>query len=76
MIIGEDNNLYVACRNHLLVMNQIGHSIYYKYFNTDVYSVSLNSQLHLYVATKDSGVARTTNYGESWEVNILHPSIS
>lgn len=73
MIVGVDDHLYVAARNYLLVMDQMGNPVYSKYFNTDTYSLALNSQLQLYVATEDSGIARTTNQGETWEVNILLP---
>lgn len=73
IISGEDNNLNVAARDYLFVLDQSGNSVYYKYFNTDVYSLALNSHLHLYAATEDSGIARTTDGGESWEVNILYP---
>lgn len=73
LIVGADNNLYVAARELILILDQSGNNILYQYFNTDVYSLALDSQLHLYAATKDSGIIKTTNYGESWEVNIVLP---
>ena len=73
MKIGIDDNLYVADRNSLLILDQSGNTILHKYFNTDVYSLALDSQLELYAATRDSGIIKTTNYGESWAVNIVLP---
>ena len=54
MKIGIDDNLYVADRNSLLILDQSGNTILHKYFNTDVYSLALDSQLELYAATRDS----------------------
>ena len=74
MIFGSDNNLYVAARNLLLILDQSGNNILYQYFNTDVFSLALNSQLELYAATRDSGIIKTTNYGKSWGINIVLPT--
>ena len=73
LIVGNDGNVYSASRDHISVINESGNTIYHYYIQTDVYSLALNSQFHLYAVTKDSGVVRTTDYGETWENNILFP---